>query len=47
MQYTEIFSAKDVKMSGENVNIFNMFAQNIDCGYTLAPPCRDGSYEYR
>ena len=22
------------------------FAQNIDCGYTLEPPCRGGSNEY-
>ena len=25
---------------------FLIFAQNIDCGYTLEPPRRDGSYEY-
>ena len=23
-----------------------IFAQNIDCGYTLEPPCRCGSNEY-
>ena len=39
MQYTEIF--KDVK--NENfqwkfLDIFLIFAQNIDCGYTLEPP---------
>ena len=27
-------------------NIFLIFAQNIDCGYTLEPPRRDGSNEY-
>ena len=27
-------------------NIFLIFAQNIDCGYTLEPPCRGGSNEY-
>ena len=26
--------------------IFLIFAQNIDCGYTLEPPRRDGSNEY-
>ena len=31
MQYTEIF--KVVKI--ENFDIFHIFAQNIDCGYTL------------
>ena len=42
MQYTEIF--KDVK--NENFDIFLIFAQNIDCGYTLEPPRRGGSNEY-
>ena len=27
-------------------DIFNIFAQNIDCGYTLEPPLRGGSNEY-
>ena len=26
--------------------IFLIFARNIDCGYSLEPPCRDGSNEY-
>ena len=26
--------------------IFLIFAQNIDCGYILEPPCRGGSNEY-
>ena len=34
MQYTENFFS--LKM--ENLAYFNMFAQNIDCGYTLEPP---------
>ena len=29
-----------------NFDIFNNFAQNTDCGYTLEPPRRGGSYEY-
>ena len=27
-------------------DIFLVFAQNIDCGYTLEPPRRGGSNEY-
>ena len=27
-------------------DIFLIFAQNIDCGYTLEPPHRGGSNEY-
>ena len=35
----EIFQLK-------NFDIFLIFAQNIDCGYTLEPPRRGGSNEY-
>ena len=44
MQYTEIFSP--VKIEKIHGNIFDIFAQNIDCGYTLEPPRRGGSNEY-
>ena len=27
-------------------DFFLIFAQNIDCRYTLEPPCRGGSNEY-
>ena len=30
----------------KNSVIFHIFAQNIDCGYTLEPPRRGGSNEY-
>ena len=30
----------------KNFDIFLIFAQNIDCGYTLEPPRRGGSNEY-
>ena len=30
----------------KNFDIFLIFAQNIDCGYTLEPPHRGGSNEY-
>ena len=47
MQYKEIF--KVVKYENfplKNIDIFLIFAQNIDCGYTLEPPRRGGSNEY-
>ena len=30
----------------KNFDIFLIFAQNIDCGYTLEPPRRGGSNKY-
>ena len=30
----------------KNSDIFHISAQNIDCGYSLEPPRRGGSYEY-
>ena len=30
----------------KNTNIFQVSAQNIDCGYSLEPPRRGGSTEY-
>ena len=47
MQYTEILRV--VKNENFNQKIFYsflVFAQNIDCGYTLEPPRRGGSNEY-
>ena len=35
-----------MKISSEKNDIFYIFAQNIDCGYTLEPPHRGGSNEY-
>ena len=47
MQYTEIFLALKIEnFQLKNVEIFLIFAQNIDCGYTLEPPRRGGSNEY-
>ena len=47
MQYTEIFIAVKMKnFQQKNFDIFLIFAQNIDCGYTLEPPRRGGSNEY-
>ena len=39
LQKTEIFQVK-------NSDIFHIFIQNIDCGYSLEPPRRGGSNEY-
>ena len=39
MQYAEIFRAlKTEKIQLKMFDIFLIFAQNIDCGYTLEPP---------
>ena len=47
MQYTEIFLALKIEhFQLKNVDIFLIFAQNIDFGYTLEPPRRGGSNEY-
>ena len=43
----EIFSAvKTENFHKKNFDIFNIFAQNIDCGFTLEPPQRGGSNDY-
>ena len=47
MQYTEIFLVLKIEnFQLKNFDIFLIFAQNIDCGYTLEPPRRGGSNEY-
>ena len=47
MQYIEIFSALEIEnFQLKKFDIFLIFAQNIDCGYTLEPPRRGGSNEY-
>ena len=47
MQYTEIFKVvKNEKIQLKKLDIFLIFAQNIDRGYTLEPPRRGGSNEY-
>ena len=47
MKYTEIFKVvKNEKFQVKNFDIFLIFAQNIDCGYTLEPSRRGGSNEY-
>ena len=47
MQLTEIFLALKIEnFQLINFDIFLIFAQNIDCRYTLEPPRRGGSNEY-
>ena len=47
MQYTKIFiGVKNENFQQKKFDIFLIFAQNIDCGYTLEPPRRGGSNEY-
>ena len=47
MQYTENFLVVKMKnFTGKILIFFLIFAQNIDCGYTLEPPRRGGSNEY-
>ena len=41
-----IFSASNIESFIEKNDIFNNFAQNIYCGYTLEPPQRGGPNEY-
>ena len=47
MQYTRNFLALKIEnLQQKNLDIFLIFAQNIDCEYTLEPPRRGGSNEY-
>ena len=47
MQYKKIFKVvKNGNFLLKKFDIFLIFAQNIDCGYTLEPPRRGGSNEY-
>ena len=45
-KYTENFTTKKWTFSDKNSDIFQISAQNIDCGYLLEPPRRGGSNEY-
>ena len=44
--YKKFFGFKNENFHRQKVDIFLIFAQNIDCGYTLEPPRRGGSNEY-
>ena len=45
-KYTENFTIKNEKFQIKNSDIFNISAQNIDCGSSLEPPRRGDSNEY-
>ena len=47
-EYIEIFFTfkNDKTFNWKNIDSFDIFAQNIDCGYTLEPLCLGGSTEY-
>ena len=44
--YSFFLAFKMENFHQKNVDIFLIFAQNIDCGYALEPPRRGGSNEY-
>ena len=45
--YCKFYHPKKWKFSDKKKSdIFQIFAQNIDCGYSLEPPRRGGSNEY-
>ena len=45
--YWKIYHQKMKIFNLKNSDIFHISAQNIDCGYSLEPPHRGGSNEYR
>ena len=42
----KILPPKNENFQIKSSDIFYISAQNIDCGYSLEPPCRGGSNEY-
>ena len=44
--YWKFYHQKNEKIQTKNSDIFHIFAQNIDCEYSLEPPRRGGSNEY-
>ena len=44
--FKEFLSLKIENFQLKIFDVFLIFAQNIDCGYTLEPPRRGGSNEY-
>ena len=43
----KILPPKNENFQIKSPDIFHISAQNIDCGYSLEPPCRGGSNEYQ
>ena len=46
MIYSSFFRSKIDNFQRKSFDIFCVFAQNIDCGYTLEPPRQGCSNEY-
>ena len=44
--YWKFYSQKKENFQIKNSDIFHIFAQNIDCWYSLEPPRRGGSNVY-
>ena len=45
-KYIEKFTSKNWKLPDKYSDIFHIYAQNINCRYSLEPPRRGGSNEY-
>ena len=45
-KYIENFTSRNWKFSDKKLWYFHIYAQNIDCGYSLEPPRRGGSNAY-
>ena len=45
-KYLKVLPPKNNFFQLKRSDIFHISAQNIDCGYSLEPPRRGGSYEY-
>ena len=45
-KHIENFTSKNWTFSDKNSDISDIFAQNLDCGYSLEPPRRVGSNDY-
>ena len=44
--YWKFYHQKKENFQIKKSDIFHIYAQNIDCGYSLEPPRRGGSNEY-
>ena len=44
--YWKLYYQKIKKIQIKKSDIFHVSAQNIDCGYSLEPPCQGSSNEY-
>ena len=46
LKYNENFTTKNWKFFDKKSDIFQISAENIDCGYSLEPPSRGSSNKY-